>query len=94
MLEEFTKTKGLKASNVNMDENNRTLHVNSDIVGPGKKELFGKNGEKLPAKKCYYQKPFQFIPFDSIEDVEAFEKQHACSFRRCRNCFPKSMRRN
>lgn len=94
MLDDYIKEKGLAAFNVNMDKNNRTLHINAEIVGKGKKEIYAPDGSLLPYKKCPSQKPFRFISFNSLKDVEAFEKAHACSFRRCGNCFPKIMRGN
>ena len=87
-----------KAFNVNMDfkKNVRTLHCNPDFIGSeedGKIEVKSPTGEKLPYKKCYYAKPCSvFIPFDSLEEVEQFEKDHHVTFRRCGNCFPEDMR--
>lgn len=34
---------------------------------------------------CYYSKPFQFIPFDSLEEIERFEKIHGIKFTYCQN---------
>ena len=37
---------------------------------------------------CPYSKGmWEFIPFDTLEDVEKFEKEHVVKFRRCGNCF-------
>ena len=34
---------------------------------------------------CYYSKPSQFIPFDSLEEIKEFEKQHNIQFTYCQN---------
>lgn len=34
---------------------------------------------------CYYSRPFQFIPFDTIEEIEEFEKTHNVKFTYCQN---------
>ena len=96
MLDEFIKTKSkeLKSFNVNMEQNIRTLHINDDLVGPGKNEFYSQSGKMLPYRRCQYQEFNKFIPFETIAEVEAFEKNHACSFRRCGNCFPPDMRGN
>ena len=96
MLDQFVKKdrKERLAFNVNMLGNVRTLHINSEIVGPGKKEIFSKKGKLLPYKKCPYQFSDEYIPFNSLEDVEAFEKAQSCPFKRCGFCFPKDMRGN
>ena len=96
MLDEFVKTKKkeLKSFNVNMQGSIRTLHVNGDLVGKGKTKFFSPSGNMLPYKRCPYQSYDKFIPFNSIAEVEAFEKAHTCSFRRCGFCFPPDMRGN
>jgi len=34
---------------------------------------------------CYYSKPYRFIPFDTIEEIECFEKTHNVKFTYCQN---------
>ena len=34
---------------------------------------------------CYYSKPFQFIPFDSLEEIKQFEKDNDIQFTYCQN---------
>lgn len=34
---------------------------------------------------CYYSKPYQFIPFDTIEEIKAFEKLHSIQVTYCQN---------
>ena len=34
---------------------------------------------------CYYSKPYRFIPFDSLEEIERFEKTHDIKFTYCQN---------
>lgn len=34
---------------------------------------------------CYYSKPSQFIPFDTPQEIEAFEKDHDIKFTYCQN---------
>lgn len=34
---------------------------------------------------CYYSRPYQFIPFDSLEEIERFEKIHDIKFTYCQN---------
>lgn len=37
---------------------------------------------------CYYSKYMtSFIPFNSLVEVEQFEKEHNIVFKRCGNCF-------
>ena len=35
---------------------------------------------------CYYSKPYQFIPFDTIEEIKEFERKHDIQFTYCQNC--------
>lgn len=38
---------------------------------------------------CYdADKLYEFIPFDSMEEIEKFEKDHNVHFARCEKCFP------
>lgn len=34
---------------------------------------------------CYCSKPYQFIPFDSIEEIKQFEKDNNVQFTYCQN---------
>ena len=34
---------------------------------------------------CYYSKPYQFIPFDTIEEIEKFEGINNIKFTYCQN---------
>ncbi len=34
---------------------------------------------------CYYSKPYQFIPFDSLEEIEQFEKMYNIKLTYCQN---------
>jgi len=34
---------------------------------------------------CYYSKPFQFIPFESLEEIKVFEKKYNVQFTYCQN---------
>ena len=96
MLKNYIKIdpKDKLAFNVNVLEDVRTLHVNSEMIGPDKKKVRAKDGTLLPYRKCPYQNLYNFIPFHELSEVEAFEKAHSCSFKRCGFCFPENMRGN
>lgn len=34
---------------------------------------------------CYYSKPYQFIPFDTLEEIERFERENGIQFTFCQN---------
>ena len=34
---------------------------------------------------CYYSRPYQFIPFDTLEEIEEFEKENDIQFTFCQN---------
>ena len=34
---------------------------------------------------CYYSKPYRFIPFDTLEGIKKFEKEHKIQFTYCQN---------
>ena len=34
---------------------------------------------------CYNSQPYQFIPFDTLEDIENFEKMHNIKFTFCQD---------
>jgi len=34
---------------------------------------------------CYCSKPYRFIPFDSLEEIKKFEKEHNIQFTYCQN---------
>ena len=34
---------------------------------------------------CYNSQPYQFIPFDTLEDIERFEKTHNIKFTYCQD---------
>ena len=34
---------------------------------------------------CACSKPYKFIPFDSLEEIEKFEKEHNIEFTYCQN---------
>lgn len=34
---------------------------------------------------CYYSKLYQFIPFDTLEEIKQFEKIHDIQFTYCQN---------
>ena len=34
---------------------------------------------------CYYSKLYQFIPFDTLEEIKQFEKIHDIQFTYCKN---------
>lgn len=75
MLEEFTITCG---SGKAFQKYSKKFNVNMTVI---MRTLHEKD-------KCYYSKGMtNFIPFDSIEEVEQFEKEHNVIFRRCGNCF-------
>ena len=57
-------------------KNAKNYNVN---MGKGLRTLHKKGG-------CYYSYGlWQFIPFDTIEEVEHFEKIHNVNFLRCKN---------
>ena len=40
--------------------------------------------------KCYYSAGmYAFIPFNTLEEAEQFQKEHNVAFCKCGNCFPK-----
>ncbi len=45
------------------------------------------NHSRMVHKKdgCYYSKPYKFIPFDSLEDINFFERTHNIKFTYCQN---------
>lgn len=57
-------------------KNAKNYNVN---IGKGFRTLHKKNG-------CHCSTPlWEFIPFDSLEEVERFEKEHNVNFMRCKN---------
>ena len=34
---------------------------------------------------CHCSKPYQFIPFDSLKEIDEFEKTHGIQFTYCQN---------
>ena len=34
---------------------------------------------------CHLSRPFQFVPFDTLEEIEAFEKMYDVKFTYCQN---------
>ena len=34
---------------------------------------------------CHFSRPYQFIPFDTLEEIEQFELKHDVCFTRCQN---------
>ena len=34
---------------------------------------------------CYYSRPYQFIPFDTLDEIKEFEKKHNIQFTFCQN---------
>ena len=60
----------------NFKENSKNYNVN---IGKGFRTLHKRNG-------CHCSNGlWEFIPFDSLEDVEQFEKIHNVNFLRCKN---------
>lgn len=71
------------------------------IISGGNKKIFDENSKEfnvnmtkqirtLHRKKCncqYAKSMNDFIPFNSLEEVEDFEKLHNVTFGRCGNCF-------
>ena len=45
------------------------------------------NGVRMVHLKdgCYYSKPYQFLPFDSMEEIQEFEKKYNVEFTYCQN---------
>lgn len=76
MLEEYTITSG---SGKLFQELSKEYNVNMT----GLVRTLHKKGSTCP----YSHGMTSFIPFDTLDEVEKFEKEHIVTFKRCGNCF-------
>ena len=75
MLDKYTFSSGSAAL---FQEKSKKYNVNMTVIV---RTLHKKDG------CCHSNGMTKFIPFDTIEEVENFEKLHNVTFRRCANCF-------
>lgn len=64
-----------KLSYTNFEKYSKQFNVNTD---KSNRMVHRKDG-------CYYCKPYQFLPFDSLEEIKQFEEKHNIKFTYCQN---------